>query len=216
MLVPGRVAGAVGEHGNLRRRTPAPRRRGLRQRGQQCRAHRFRRAQTGPGVQHRQRGRGGAPVGDRVPQPGRHPKVVLQHHPLDRTARAADRTPARWPAAARPGPDRAAAGRNPGQFRMTDSGMTPSRTILRLAVDVGQEGVQRAGPLPQPGTDPRPVLRRQQPGNRIERKRLLLQFAVDLGDEGDALGLADPVQLGGPRPARRRCRPSSSAATMSV
>ena len=122
---------------------------------------------------------GEPPVLHRVPEPGGHPQVVLQHVPA--AVGVADQVDAGHLGA------HACAGRSarrwgaaPATTSTTQAGTTPSRDHGPVAVDVVQERVERAGALHQPGPqrppvggghDPRHQVDREQPGGWPRRPR---------------------------------------------
>ena len=207
MLVPGGVAGTIGQHGNLRRRRagnaaagPATTRTAVP--GPPIRASAGRAMDATSATPAR-------PCADWRPRTRVRtaPEGCPPARPTDRTARA-DRS----------NPSTTARGRPPGAeitCRRQETRAVPDHRLRHDAVPddaalspytSAQEGVQRPGALPQPAPIPAQSAADSKPGNGIERKWLLLQFPIDVGDEGDALGLADAVD---PRVAagRRRSRP---------
>ena len=72
-----------------------------------------------------------------------------------------------------------------------------------LVIDVVQEQIERADPLPHAGLDGPPVRSRQHPGNDVERQDAVDGVAIRIDREGDAEveqlvlgGLGAPTQLG--------------------
>ena len=217
MLEPGVVALPGGEDGDPRRpraRRRAPRRPGRRAAPAPRPTGRRGRPRTSSG----QRGAGAVAVGECVAEAGRHLEVVGGGHPaagggaeqVDRGHRGAGLAGPGLPhgvglaaGAVRDRPLRQHAG--PHDLGRA-VGVTAPAT--RRAVGVGEEGVERAVPLLHAGGGRRPVGRRDDARDRVQREGPHGLPAVRPGRDGHPTG----VPLDGHARSRRRSVPRSPAA----
>ena len=151
------------------------------------------------GEQPGERPRHGQPVLDHVADPGRDPDVVLQDP--QRPVFVPDQVDARdlHPDAVR--------GDQPGHFAVEAGGgeQHPPRDDsvgenLPAGVDVGEERLQRADPLPDAAHDQVPFHGVDDPGDQVERERPFLPAQV----EGDAAVGEHPRELIGAEAQLRR------------
>ena len=193
VLEVGRVVDARREHDDGRVADAG--RRGLAQRGEQRLGVLRHRADAVVGEHLGQRGRQRAAVGHDVRDAGRHPDVVLQHPEV--AVAVADEVDAGDVDAYAVG--RLQAGDDAVEVRRRHDHRARHHAVgeqLAGSVDVGEEGLERAHPLPDAAVDVVPLLGLDQPRHDVERERALL--ALDA--ERDALVEVGRGERVGPLP----------------
>ena len=131
---------------------------------------------------------GGRPVLEHVGHTGWHPQVVLEH--VHRAVRVADQV-----AAADVGPDVVrrpnphALGAEVPRAEHDLGGHQPGIEDALLAVDIGDEVVQRGQPLQQPGLDPVPLAAGDDARDHVEGPRTVDADAVAVDGEGHPGGV---------------------------